>query len=52
MLKSDNARMLIEDEGCYQEALAAANECAPGLSSRIERYTGKRPLFLLYDVAT
>ena len=52
MLKSDNARMLIEDERCYQEALAAANECAPGLSSRIERYTGKRPLFLLYDVAT
>lgn len=52
MLRNESARMLIEDEKCYSEALAAANECAAGLDERIQLYTGKRPLFLLYDVAT
>lgn len=50
MLRDTSARMLIEDEMCYNEALRAANECAPEIRNRIEQYKGKRPLFMLYDV--
>jgi ribonuclease G len=52
MVSADTARVVIDSRENYQKLAAFAERYMPQVRSRLEHYTGERPLFDLYSVET
>jgi ribonuclease G len=52
MVSVDTARVVIDSRENYQKLAAFAERYMPQVRSRLEHYTGERPLFDLYNVET
>ena len=52
MVSADTARVVVDSRENFQKLTAFAERYMPQVRSRLEHYTGERPLFDLYNVET